>query len=342
LECILIKADDEYLQVYGNDLELGIESAHIEATIEEPGGVAVEAKILLDILRKMPAGMIIISADEQNISKIMSGKTEFRVVGQPADEYPLPEKLDKVDGFEIKAADFKDMIRQTIFSVSTDISRAILTGELLEIKDGAIHLVSIDGFRISYRHSEDSGLDPEMKKSAVVPAKTLNELAKILPSSGDTKISFYIKESYILFQTESHTLISRLLTGDFINYSQIFSEDYNTRMTTERMLLVMAMERASLLARESKNTPVKMSIGSETVVITSNTEMGTSFEELTAQIDGPPLDIAFNPKYMIEALKAVNDDKVILTFTTALSPCIIKGENSMVCKYLILPLRIRD
>jgi len=341
LECILIKAEDS-LRVYGNDLELGIESADIEAEIEEPGSVALESKILLDIIRKMPAGLIQIETDRQNVTKIKSGRSEFKVLGQPGEEFPLPEKMDKDTGFEINAADFKDMIRQTIFSVAVDESKPVLTGELLQIKDGVINLVSVDGFRISYRRSKESEIEKDMGKAVVVPAKSLTELGRILPSDGDARLCFYIKDNHILFQTEKHTLISRLLEGEFIRYNQIFNEDFNTLININRQQLLMSLERASLLTRENKNNPVKLSIGQDTVIITSNTEMGASYDETAAEIDGSPLDIAFNPKYLIDALRVIDDENVILTFTGALSPCIIKGASVDYYKYLILPLRLRN
>ncbi|MDR2648272.1 MAG: DNA polymerase III subunit beta [Clostridiales bacterium] len=341
LECILIQAEDS-LRVYGNDLELGIESADIEAEIEEPGSVALEAKIFLDMVRRMPAGLIQIEADHQNITKIKSGRTEFKVLGQPGDEFPIPEKMKQDLGFETNAADFKEMIRQTIFSVAIDESKPVLTGELLQIKDGCIHLVSVDGFRISYRRGKEAMIEPEAVKAVVVPAKSLNELGRILPSDGESRLNFYIQDSHILFRTENYTLISRLLEGEFIRYNQIFSEDFSTLINIDRQQLLMSLDRASLLTRSNKNNPVKLSIGQDTVVITSNTETGTSYDETSADIDGSPLEIAFNPKYLIDALRVIDDENVVMTFTGALSPCILRGASIDYYKYLILPLRLRN
>ncbi|MDR1559558.1 MAG: DNA polymerase III subunit beta [Clostridiales bacterium] len=341
LECVLIKAEHS-LRVYGNDLELGIESADIEAEIEEPGMVALEAKIFLEIARKMPAGHIQIDADRQNITKIKNGRTEFKVLGQPGDEFPLPEKVKQDSGFEVSSSDFKEMIRQTIFSVAVDESKPVLTGELLQIKDGLVHLVSVDGFRISYRRSKEAEIDPQISKAVVVPAKSLNELGRILPSDGEARLRFYIQDNHILFETANHTLISRLLDGEFIRYNQIFSEDFTTSITISRHQFLMGLERASLLTRDNKNTPVKLSIGQDTVVITSNTETGTSFDETAADIDGSPLEIAFNPRYLIDALRVIDDENVALTFTGALSPCILRGAAIEYYKYLILPLRLRN
>jgi len=341
LECVLVKADGS-LSVYGNDLELGIASSDIEATIEEPGSVALDAKLLLDIMRKMPAGSILIESDKQNVTKIRCGRTELKILGQPADEFPLPENVDKDMGFEVNAPEFKEMIRQTISSVSQDDSKPVLTGELLEIKDGKLCLVSVDGYRISYRISKNAELDKAISKAVVVPAKTLADLARMLPSDGEARLSFYVQDAHVLFQYENHTLISRLLDGQFINYKQIFNEDYNTRVNISRQQLLMNMERASLLMRENKNNPVKFTIGQNTVEVTSNTEIGASYDETAADIDGTPLEIAFNPKYIIDALRVMDDDNVLLSFTGTLSPCIMKGANAELYKYLVLPLRLHS
>jgi len=340
LQCVLIKAG-ESLRVYANDLELGIESADIEAEIAETGSVAIEARIFLDIVRKMPMGPMRITTDDQNMTLIKGGRSEFKVVGQPGDQFPLPAKMDSDDGFSLNAGEFKEMIRQTIISVAVDQTKAVLTGELIQIKDGKIHLVSVDGFRISYRQSKDSGIDPAVKKSVVAPAKILTELMRILPSDGETKITFYLKESNIMFQTDKYTLISRLLDGEFIRYNQIFTEDCDTRVEIDRQELLLCVDRASLLMRENKNTPVKLSIGQDTIVITSNTESGSAYDECAAKIDGSPLDIAFNPKYLLDCLRVIENETVILSFTGALSPCIIKAADNEFYKYLVLPLRIR-
>jgi len=341
LECVLVKAD-ESLRVYGNDLELGIESADIESDIEEGGAVALEAKIFLDIVRKMPAGLIQIESDGKNVARIKGGRSEFKVLGQPGDEFPLPKELSGGELYEVGAADFKDMIRQTVFSVAVDESKPVLTGELLQIKDGYVHLVSVDGFRISYRRGKEAELDGGVSKGVVVPAKSLNELGRVLPADGDARLGFYIEAGHILFKTERHTLISRLLDGEFIRYNQIFNEDFSTLININRQQLLMSLERASLLTRENKNNPVKLSIGQDTVVITSNTEMGTSYDETAAVIDGSPLDIAFNPRYLIDALRVIDDENIVMTFTGSLSPCIIKGADTDFYKYLILPLRLRN
>ncbi|MDR1913053.1 MAG: DNA polymerase III subunit beta [Clostridiales bacterium] len=340
LECVLLKAH-ENLRVYGNDLELGIESADISAEILEEGEIALEAKILLDITRKMPEGYISIETDKSNLVKLKSGRTEFKVMGFPGDEYPFPEPVSKNDGFEINALDLKDMIRQTIFSVGMDDSKPVLTGELLQIKDGYAHMVAVDGFRVSYRRSTKLRFDPQITSGVVVPAKSLSELARILPLDGDSKLHFYFTDRHIMFELERFTLISRLIDGEFIRYNQIFNEDFSTLVNISGPELLLSLERVSLIVKDNKKSPVKLSIGQDVIQLSSNAEIGVSYDEIAADIDGNPLVIAFNPRFLIEALRSIGDEKVLLTFTGALSPCIIKGVDNCLFKYLILPIRIK-
>ena len=215
-----------------------------------------------------------------------------------------------------------------------------------------IDVISVQS-QLVYGHAGNSAAVPPMRalgvRVAEIPTVLLSNApfydttrGRVLPADGDARLGFYIEAGHILFKTERHTLISRLLDGEFIRYNQIFNEDFSTLININRQQLLMSLERALLLTRDNKNSPVKLSIKQETVVITSNTEMGASYDEITADIDGTPLDIAFNPKYLVDALRVIDDENVILTFTGALSPCIIKGASVDFYKYLILPLRTRN
>ncbi|MDR1001403.1 MAG: DNA polymerase III subunit beta [Clostridiales bacterium] len=341
LECVLIKAQGSSVKVYGNDLELGIVSADMEATVDVPGSVAIEAKMLLEIVRKMPDAYIRIETDKSNVTRLNSGRTEFKVLGLDGEEFPLPNTNSSDEVFEVNASDFKDMIRQTIFSVAQDESKPVLTGELIEIKDGELHLVAVDGFRIAYRKSRLPEYDAGASFKAVVPAKTLNELARALPSEGEEKLRFYLSGNQIVFDLTRYRFISRLIEGEFIRYNQIFNEDHTTMVNISNPIFLDSIERVSLIARDVKKSPVKLSIGNDIIELSSTAEMGVSYDEAAADVDGNPLEIAFNPRFLAEALRAIGDEKVILLFTAPLSPCIIKGADNPVYKYLILPLRMK-
>jgi DNA polymerase-3 subunit beta len=340
LECVLIEARDS-VKLYGNDMELGIETAGIPADIAEDGGVAVNSKIFMDIVRKMPGDLIQIASDETNVVKIKSEKTQMKVLGQNAEEFPTLPDVEKDMEFSLKAAAFREMIHQTIFSVAIIDTKPVLTGELLQIHENSVNLVAVDGFRIAYRHLIDENLDPEANFEVVIPAKSLGELMRLLPTEGNDILRFHFTQKHILFELPSYTLISRLLEGEFLRYAHVFNEDFNTYVRVKRQDLLLSLERASLLAKEEKKVPVKLSIGQDNIVITSNAELGTAYDEVAADIDGVTLDIAFNPRFIIDALRVMNDEEVILTFTGALSPCIMKGADSDDYKYLVLPLRLK-
>jgi len=341
LQCILIKAFEDGCTLIGNDLDMGIETAPIEADVQQEGGIALESKILLEIVRKMPGDFVTLTTDANNITTLKSGKSEFKILGQPADEFPFLPKVEGERSFGISAAGFKDMIRQTIFSVALDDKKPTMTGELIEIKDDALHLVSVDGFRISYRRNDDiEGLSPEEKQKVIVPAKSLNELSRILPSDGDEKLYFRFSDRHIAFGMKKYTLVSRILEGEFLRYDLIFNEDYQTIVNVSRASLLAGLERACLIANDIKKSPVKLNISMDKIIITSSTEMGTSYDEVDADADGVNLEIGFNPKFLIDALKAIDEDVVTLKFTGQLSPCIMKSDENAKFKYLVLPLRL--
>ena len=340
LECILLIADKEGFRLISNDLELGIETFNIEADILRKGSVAINAKMFFDIVKNMPNGNISIDVDDKNVTIIKNGKTEFKIIGQNAEDFPIINKIEKEEKYSLNSSVFKNMIKQTKFSVSSDESKPVLTGELIEIKDGYLNIVAIDGFRVSFRRTE---ISKNFKNAeVVVPAKALNEIVKILSDKEDSLVNLYFNENYILFELDSCIILSRLLDGEFLKYEQIFTEDYNTKIEVDRINLLNSLERASLISKDNKKTPVKMEIKSDELIITSNTDFGTSYEEVTVDLEGEGLNIAFNPRYLIEALKVIEDEKILIQFMTSISPCIIKGINNSDYKYLVLPLKINE
>ncbi|MDR1665159.1 MAG: DNA polymerase III subunit beta [Clostridiales bacterium] len=346
LECILLSADDSGgtsgLCLTANDLEMSIKTAEISAEIEEPGSVALDARLFTEIVRKMPGDRIYIKTDGNNLTECVSGKARFNISGMPGEEFPAMPPIEKQETYTLKARTLKDMIRQTIFSVAIEETKPVLTGELLQYKDGFLSVVAVDGFRISYRRAAISSESEEQTMSAVVPAKALSELSRILPSDSDGEVSFFFTDKRVIFECSAFTFVSRLLEGDFIRYDQIFSEDFLTIVTADKLQLLTGLERACLIARDNKKSPVKLEIQEDSVIITSNTEMGKSYDEISCDIDGKNLEIAFNPRYLIEALRAIDDERVALRLTTSLGPCIIRGLEDDSYKYLILPLRLRS
>lgn len=339
LECILLQATSEGFKLISNDLELGIES-NVNANIIETGTVALKAKIFSEIVKKLPDNEVELTVDAKNYTTIKCEKSKFNISGQSGDEFiPLPkvsmEKSIKVSQFKLK-----EMIRQTIFSIALEEIRPILTGELLELKSNQLNVVSLDVHRVSIRKLDFETEVEDMM--VVVPGKTLNEISKILDTAEEKEVMVYFTDKHILFELDESIIVSRLLEGDFPKYEQFFSKDYDTLIKINKRELLMSIDRAALISRESKKNPIKITIKDNSMIITSNTEFGDVYEEIDIEKEGNELEIAFNPKYFIDALKIIDDDFIHLQFTNSHSPCIIKQVDGDEYKYLIVPIRIRS
>ena len=340
LECCLLTASANGFRLMGNDMEMAIETKDIVADIIEEGAVALDARVFFDIVKRLPGDSVEIHADDKNLTVIKAGKSEFKILGMNAEEFPALPEVEKDSVYNLPSLELKNMIRQTIFSVSTDISKPVLCGELLEISEDCVKLVSVDGFRISLRKHDFKNAGQNAK--VVIPGKTLNEIGKILPVDAESTTPIYITDKHILFDLEGCTVVSRLLEGEFIKYENMFGKDAETFVNIDRSDLLECIERSTLISKDSKKNPVKLKLAEGRIVATSNTEMGASYEEIGAEQDGPDLEIAFNPRYITDVLKVLDYERVTMEFSTALSPCVIKVEGSDDYKYLVLPLRLRN
>ena len=349
LECIYIEAEEgrrDTARVIANDLQLAIEAPAVACEASRAGCVSIPARLFSEIIRKMPEGTLTITADERNVVNIKSGKTEFKILGLPGIDFPYPVKVEKAEPYRIGCADFKDMIRRTIFAAAAEDTRQVMTGELLRIEGRRFSLAALDGFRIAVANAEAEG--DLSARSAVIPAKTLSELAKILPAEKDRQLEFYFSESYALFEIDDYKIVTRLLDGDFVNFENIFAAEPETVIFIDRQRLQGAVERAMLISTENKKNPVKFNVRPEGLTVSSNSEAGTVSDEIPVEFEGKELEISFNPRYIDDVLKVMTDETVKFQFTTPLSPVIVKadarGEEGAAEKYrfLTLPLRVKN
>ena len=338
LECLLLTADDNGFRLTANDMELAIESAGIDADVDENGKVALEARFFSDIIRKVDGDEVSISTDDKNMTTISCGKSEFKISGQNGDEFPPIPKVEKTEKFVIGQNDLRNLIRQTIFPISQDESKPVLTGELVEIEGDMIDLVSVDGYRISYKKTEL--FQSAGSGRVIVPGKSLGEIAKILSQDENEKAVIYFTDNHIMFDINGNIVVSRLIEGEFIKYQQSFTNEYKTSARIDRLKMLDSLERASIISRDSRKIPVKLEISGDNIVITANAETGAVYEEVSAEVDGDKLLIAFNPRYLIDALRAIDDEEVYMHFNTSLSPCVFKPVEGDDYKYLVLPLRM--
>ena len=343
LDCILLIASEgEGFKMVANDLEIGIETKFVEAEIIEPGEIALDARVFSDIVKRLPGHEVYIESMNNFVTLIKSGVAEFKILGSPGEEFPLLPEVEAEGGFEIFSGVLKNMIRQTIFSVSTDESKPVMTGEQFNVEEGTLRVASVDGHRISVRYEPVD--NKELSASVIVPGKTLSEIIKILDSGEKSITSVYFTSKHILFETDEARIVSRLIEGKFMEFDNIFNSEGTTYMTIGAKDMHDCIERAVLISRETKKNPVKFTMDKEKgqIVVESNTETGTFREELSAEIDGLDLSISFNPRFLADILKAIDEEQVRFMFTTPLSPCIINGVDSEAHKYLVLPLRVMN
>lgn len=342
-----IEAKQNGIVLTGSDSDISIES-HIQAEADgiinveqiEEGSIVLQARYFSDIVRKLPEQSIEIESDEQHNVTIRSGKAEFNLNGQDAEEYPQLPKLNTDDSLELPTDLLKGVIKQTVFAVSTMETRPILTGVHLKLDDGKLNFTATDSHRLASREIpvEDAHVD---FSSVVIPGKSLNELSKILVDNEET-VDIRVTQNQILFRTKNLYFLSRLLDGNYPETSRLIPDQSKTTIHLNTRDLLHTIDRASLLAREDRNNVVKLSTNGDGMLeITSNSpEIGHVSEEITAQsIEGEDLKISFSSKYMMDALKAIDSDEVKIEFTGAMRPFVLRPANGEPIIQLILPVR---
>jgi DNA polymerase III, beta subunit len=335
LDGILITANSGELLLTATDLDLGIETK-IECQVIKSGSVVLNSRLFGEIIRSLPDADVEIEVDSTYNAAIVCNKSRFNLIGQNPDEYPELPSINENVMYTIPQDLLKNMIRQTIFATAQDETRPILTGVLFEVKDGILSMVALDAYRLSLRKSS---VNLSSDISAVIPGKTLSEVGKILlPEEEEVSITF--TPNHILFSIGKTKVISRLLEGEFINYRQIIPEEYKLRVRVDSKLLLDGIERASLLAREGKTNLITMDIKGDSMVITSNSQLGNVQEEVPIILEGENLQIRFNSKYFIDVLKVVDTEEVYLELSSSVSPCILKTTEDNDYIYLVLPVRL--
>ena len=343
LEGILIQTNDGEVKLTTYDLEIGIEYI-IDADVKEQGATVVNAIMFSEIIRKLPDTDINISLNENNLLVIECEGSLYKLATMNPEEFPELPQITVENSIEIEQNTLKEMIRKTIFAVSTEENRPIFTGCLFEIKNNKLNVVAVDGFRLAWKSKflQNSVND----FTAVIPGRTLNEVNKIILDSFDT-IKIGVAKNQALFEMENCKLVTRLLDGEFLNYSSVIPENWETRIRVNRNNLSNCFERISLISASSiekeKKYPVKVSIEIGKVIISCTNQTGDAKEEMYVSTEGQNLEAGFNPKYFLDALRAIDDEEIFVDFGTSISPCIIRPvEESGDYIYMILPIRLKD
>ncbi len=334
LECILIDASSDMIKLTANDMELGIETA-VDGRIEERGVIALDAKIFSEIVRKLPDNDVVIESDMSFHTSIICEKAKFHIVGKSGDDFSYLPYIEKNESMSISQFTLKDVVRQTIFSTADNDNNKMMTGELFEIQENRLRVVSLDGHRISIRNIELK--ENYVSRKVVVPGKTLQEISKILSGEAEDMVDIFFTQNHILFEFDQTKVVSRLIEGEYFHIDQMLSSDYETRFKINKREFLNCIDRATLLVREGDKKPIIMNITGGTMELKINSFIGSMNEEIEIEKEGKDIMIGFNPKFFMDALRVIDDEEITLYMVNPKAPCFIKDDDESYI-YLILPV----
>ncbi|MDD6066394.1 MAG: DNA polymerase III subunit beta [Firmicutes bacterium] len=334
LECILIDASANTIKFTANDMELGIETT-VEGMILEKGIVAIDAKIFSDIIRKLPDNDVTIETDEKRITTITCEKAKFSISGQSGEDFSYLPYVEKNQSIVISQFTLKEIIRQTIFSIAANENNKMMTGELFEVKGNLLRVVSLDGHRISIRKIELKEEYPDIK--VVVPGKTLIEISKILSGETEDEVRIFFTKNHIVFEFDDTVVVSRLIEGEYFRIDQMLTSDYETKVQVNKREFIDCIDRATLMVKENDKKPIIISITEDSMELKIQSQIGSMDEEIDIVKEGKDILIGFNPRFLMDALRVIDDENVDIYLMNPKAPCFIRDEQQSYI-YLILPV----
>lgn len=334
LECLVIEARGDIIKMTSNDMELGIETV-VKGDIREEGTIALNAKVFSEIIRKLPDNDIMIETDSSYKATISCEKSVFDIMGRSADEFPSLPVIEKNRFIVLSQFTLKEVVRQTVFSISDNENNKIMTGELFEINGDRMRVVSLDGHRISIRRIQLKESYAPMK--VIVPGKTLNEVSKILSGEVSDEVRIYFTDKHIVFEFDDTVVLSRLIEGEYYKIDQMLSGDYETKVTLNKKEFLNCIDRATLLIKESEKKPVIIRISDGNMQLKINSSIGSMNEDIDIQKEGKDILIGFNPRFLMDALRVIDEEEIDIYLFNPKAPCFIKDKEESYI-YLILPV----
>lgn len=339
LEGILLEAGND-LRVTGYNLKKGIYT-NIEAEVSEPGSLVLDARLFGEMVRRMPDGMVSIESDDQNMTTVKCGKTEFSFMGMDSGEYPELPSVDGLKSYSIAQKTLKSIINQSIFAVSDNDSRPVYTGSMFEVENGVLTVVSVDGYRLAIRREAIEG--PAEHNEFIVPASALMDIERISSNESEDNIDIFVGGNHVSFTVGSTVIVTRRLEGDFLNYRKAMPDTFQKLIKVNRLELLRVIDRVALIIDEKTKNPVRMSFNENFIDCMCTTPIGKADDVCFCEGNGEGLEIGFNGKYLMDALKAAPADELMLCLNTNTSPCImVPADESDKFKYMILPIRLRS
>lgn len=336
LEGILMKAEGFSLTLTGYDLEMGITTT-IEANVLEPGDAVLPAKLLGDMVRRLPSEEVEINAQDSGATTIKGGITEFDIMGLNPGDFPdLPNPgADRT--LDMDTTDLQEMVDTTLFAVSTDDKKPAHTGALFSITPEKLTVVALDGYRLAII---EKPVQATKEIDIIIPAKTLSEVVKLF-GEADEVVHISANRRFVVFATQSYTVISRLIEGEFLDYRRVIPEGYKTRVTVDVRDFATTIERASLIITERLKNPLRVMFDDH-ITVRCQTTLGKVVDELPAQVEGDPVEIGFNNRYLLDALRYSRCDKLVFELSGPLSPVKVLPKDGGDFLFLVLPVRFKN
>lgn len=334
LECVVIEVKEDHIRLIANDLQIGIETL-IQGEIKQEGSVAIGAKVFFEIVRKLPNDQVHITVDETYHMNITCGKAKFNIAARPTDEFPFLPNIVKEKSIKISQFTLKDVIRQTVFSVSDNENSKVMTGELFEIHGSELKVVSLDGHRISIRKVPLKESYEDV--SVIIPGKTLIEISKIINGGMEDEVEIYFTDKHVLFVFEDTLVLSRLIEGEYYKIDKMLSSDYETKIRVNKKQMLDCIDRTTLLLKESDKKPVIIDIKDDRMGFAMNSSIGSMDEDIDAEKEGKDILIGFNPRFLMDALRVIDEEEITMYMINPKAPCFIRDQEESYI-YLILPV----
>lgn len=334
LECVLIDASANTIKFTTNDMELGIETI-VNGKIVERGIIAIDAKMFNDIIRKLPDNAVTITSDDNFNVTIVCEKAKFNIGAKSGEDFSNLPYIEREDCITISQYTLKEVIRQTIFSISPNDNNKLMTGELFDISSDLLKVVALDGHRISIRKIQLK--EHYSDKKVIVPGKTLSEISKILSGEVEDMVNIFFTKNHIVFEFDDTVVVSRLIEGQYFRVDQMLSSDYETKLKVSKKELLDCIDRATLFVKEGDKKPIIINILDGYMKLNIDSQIGSMDEDVDIDKEGKDILIGFNPKFLIDALKVIDDEEIYMYLMNPKAPCFIKDENETYT-YLILPV----
>ena len=338
LEGILLKAEGFQLTLTGYDLEMGIVTT-IEANVKEPGEIVLNAKLLSSMVSRMPSGQITIQSAENGKTTIQSGVAQFEIQSMSATDFPELPNTGAEETLNIPTGVLRGMIDRTLYAVSQDEKKPAHTGELFEILPDKLTVVALDGYRLAI---VERPVKAVKDIRIIVPSKTMNEVSHLLANDDEEAVHICANRRYVVFMTAGYTIMSRLIEGEFLNYHNVIPDGSRTRVTLDTKEFIETIERASLIITERLKNPLRISFTEGKVVVRCQTNLGRVVDEFNAKCEGDDVEIGFNNRYLLDALRNARTEQVRLEISGPLSPVKVLPAEGNDFLYLVLPVRFKN